>query len=593
MHTRRFPTRLRSKGATFVEYATLVALLAAVAIGALFFLGLSVDRSFDSTNDTLADAQNQAGNGNGNGPGGGNNGNGNGNGGNPTCFVESGGDSTNSFDAGDTTVCFEVANGADELTTETNSDITVEATGGDKTLTLLGNGQKALTLTDVDNLTLTTTGALDAISTNVANLTADITSNDSVSWAGNGFTSLAYTHTGTAVGSLSFGALAAYGASIQTGDGEQDISYAGLAPSTVQTGSGNDMVSLSGGDIAGGSHNVNMGEGTNTADLACIEQTPPDAYTTYSLSVRVEGQDTINSDRCTIDVRLEPADTGAPVKSVAVVLSTAARGGNNIQGHAPYSSFSVTGTSGAGTSVQAFTSPEYMQGPINIDLTGSFYGADAFHWPTVSNTRPTSTISADVGVNPWPEGAETAPTGAHPANIRLDMSAHAGLYDTGGGARVTLMNPGSFITAEIVGMDLPPTGYDAFKRNAVFALSYRATLPGSDVANAVPVLRGNDATLNITMVAVGACWNARLVDPTSTLPDITLPGACSGAGVNIIDTASAPADASSFSHNVDLSVYSRLVIDRPTAPDLVFNYNGGAGDPGLDLANITINHTLG
>lgn len=589
----RITTVLRGrKAATFTEYALLVALLAAVSLGVLFAMGVSVERSFDATNDTLV-AANANGNGNGNGPGGGNNGNGGGNGGNGACFVENGGNSTNTFNASNKTTCFELSNGADSLTTATNSPISVDVSVGDKTLTLNGSGMKTLTASDIDNLTLTTRGGLSAIGTNVGVLTADITSNTTVSWAGNGFNSLAYTQAGTATGSLSFGALTAYGSTIQTGNGDQTISLAGNMPATVNTGSSDDSFTLSGGlfNVSGGGpeHTLNMGAGTNTADVACQEQIPPDAYSAHFLNIPVEGQDTITSDRCTIQATIQDADTGDAVKSLNVVLAQPARGdvfGNSIIARSPYSNVSVTGTSGAQTSITIDTNPEVMQGPVNIALANTFYGSDNRHWPTVSNTRPVSQLfaRADIGY----EGS--APTGANPITIAFDVSAMAGQYNTGGGGRVWLTNQGPWVDATISGLDLPPTGYEPDRRSATFGLFYDGAQAGSNVVG-VPVLKGANTTLNITITNVASCWTARLVDTSGVNPDMALPNACTGAGVRIIDTGSAPANTSFATNVVNLSTYNRLVLDRPGAdPDLVFNYNGAPGDPGLDIAYLTINH---
>lgn len=580
------------KAASFTEYSLLVALLGAVAIGALFVMGLSVERSFDDTNTTLAAGANGNGNGNGNGPGGGNNGNGGGNGGNGACFVESGGDSTNSFNSSNTTTCFELANGADSLTTATNSPITVDVSLGDKTLTLNGSGMKTLTASDLDSLTLTATGGLSATGANVGSLTANITSNTTVSWAGNGFNSLAYTQAGTAVGSLSFGTLAAYGSSIQTGNGNQTISLAGNMPGTMRTGAGDDSFTLSGGllEVSDGSamHTLNMGTGTNTADIACQEQIPPDAYSAHFLNIPVEGQDVITTDRCSIQATVQDASTGDAVKSLNVVFAQPSRGdvsGNVITAHNPFSNVSVTGTSGAQTTVRVHTNPEIMQGPVNISLANTFYGSDNRHWPTVANTRPVSLLFARAEI-----GDGSAPTGAQPITIAFDLSAMAGQYNTGGGGRVWLTNQGPWVDATISGLDLPPTGYQLYRRSATFGLFYDGAIPGSDVVG-VPVLKGANTTVNITITSVASCWNARLVDTSGVNPDMALPNACTGAGVRIIDTGSAPADTSFATDVVNLSTYNRLVLDRPGAdPDLVFNYNGAPGDPGLDIAYLTINH---
>jgi Flp pilus assembly pilin Flp len=135
--------RLRSHGATAVEYALLVLLLGAVSVGVLLLMGSSTSDTFETVNANVESGVG-LGAGNGNGPGGGNNGNGNGNGGNG-CLADTAGADTIAFAALGQRNCVDITTGVSDqvdLRPATRS-ITVNglARPGASRLEVLGAGQ--------------------------------------------------------------------------------------------------------------------------------------------------------------------------------------------------------------------------------------------------------------------------------------------------------------------------------------------------------------------------------------------------------------------------------------------------------------------
>lgn len=332
-----------NKGAGATEYAILLSLLGAVAIGTVLTLGRQTGDTFTTADNTLRSsiASSQANNSNGVG-----NGNGNGNGQQANCFIENGGDSTNNFSSSDPYDCFEIEQGNDTLVVEKDGALSVVAQNGEKTIVLNGTGPHTVDMTDVNGGDLVlNTGEVTAINSAISVTALDDTTLTSIGPNSEGWT-------------------------FNLGAGDDTINMSNARIDEANFGNGNNSLTHVSATPNTLFSNMYFGTGTNTLNLGC-QVAPVDWTNNLPFSIENVGGLTANISGCPLYYYgLPTSSQTGDASSEGPVSITMGQPSDTvfISQSAGYSNFSLTGNVSGNTTVRVDTLSGRQTGPAVIDL---------------------------------------------------------------------------------------------------------------------------------------------------------------------------------------------------------------------------------
>lgn len=388
--------RARTRGATATEYAVMLALVGALAIGTIFALGLSVEDTFTQTDDRLNAGIDSRGPGNGGGNGNGSNpGSTDGNG----CYVENGGDSVNRFNPASPITCFDISNGTDSLRTARPGPITITAANGPKMFELNGAGQHTLDLTDVPSGTLdvgqaTVTAADSALTVaTTGRFEMDATGTAASAWA------------------------------VQTGNADDSVTVRdGARFTSISLDTGNDGFTFSSPGGVADNPTVALGLGDNAMTLQCGDGAV-DWTNTTPIWITSLGNDAIANNGCPMWIDAPAADpsTGAPIAQANLDISNGASAERlNITKTSPYTSFTLQGPVSGSSSISLDTLQSRQMGPVNIDVD---YNTD-YLTSGPNGPRVLFQVTLNPDLNSELVGPDVAST--QPVSIAINTAGAAG-----------------------------------------------------------------------------------------------------------------------------------------------------------------------
>lgn len=470
-----------TKGATATEYAVLMGLVGAIALGTVFALGRDVSEGFSTAASGMERGIALSGDDTDTGQ-------------NPTdpagCFEENGGNSANSFPASDPQTCFSVAFEEDMLSVANSADLTVSARDGMKAITLSGSGEHAVTVDGV-RLTLESQGRLQ------------------------------------------FGAQGSGGRITALGNGSHDLSMAGTSPqpwevalggggsrldmrdqefSTLTTGDGDDDFIVD-GLVARGENMVSLGGGANRLDLGCDtafmnNNQAEGANNRTMVNVDSTGNDTLAIDACSVWYRNTPGAT--PAGAASITLQSPITEGVFMK-YAPYTSARFDGVVAGDVQVHLDTQQGVQQGPAVVDF--SVQGVSA---PVADNEYTVALVT----LGPDPQGSAVGDQVAtSAADITLDASGVRASDPAKVKIQVTLPTDRQRLVLNTGGSgwqhQTVPTAHFSVENEAAMSLFF---LDESVRANqGVPTMVMNDGALNLTFEG---CWTVHVyATEASGLPD--------------------------------------------------------------------------
>lgn len=517
------------RGSSSTEYGLLLALLGALGVGAVFSLGGETSDAFSSADDalrtSLASSEQLLGS---------NNSPSNEDTGLTGCFVEEGGDSSNSFVGADGYTCFEVANGYDELTVSQDGRVTVIATGDEKTISLSGSGPHEVALEDVaETIVYMNGGTLTGL-----NSAAVVVSESEIEVVASGAADQSWNMT--------------------LSDEDDSVTLSGAKLSEMNFKNGDAFAKFSSLAPRSEYGAISFGLGTTNLSMSCQDpEVDWSSNTPYSVDAIGTFSGTVSSCPFQGSFNEVLAATSTSAVSRDIDLNFASPSNyTNVKVRGPFSSALIDGKlSGANNSLVIDTMIGKQEGPavIDVDLTGD-YTSPAFNGPR-------ALLQIDLS----PDRAYSSPgpdlPSAFPTTVSVDTSA---VVASGNDSYVALV-----VDYPTANQTIALTGGGTGTRHMMLGFGDPSVYGNVGV----PTL-SSDSPVNVVIKTPG-CWAVTLhAKSGSGFPDVSHPaGDCA-----YYNTTNVPA----VSDNI--SSYEGATLYAPSGSELYFGFNGGSFKNGADLS---------